>query len=87
MTEQKQEQFFYVYILESVKAPSHFYTGFTEDIKQRLIDHNEGKSVHTAELRPWRIKTCIAFADREKALNFEHYLKTASGRAFAKKRL
>jgi len=33
------------------------------------------------------LKTAIAFIDRKKALQFEEYLKTASGRAFAKKRL
>jgi hypothetical protein len=33
------------------------------------------------------VKTAIAFHDRQKALNFEEYLKTPSGRAFAKKRL
>jgi hypothetical protein len=36
---------------------------------------------------PWRIKTAMAFTDRKKALDFEAYLKSASGRAFAKKRL
>ncbi|RLC11429.1 MAG: GIY-YIG nuclease family protein, partial [Deltaproteobacteria bacterium] len=39
------------------------------------------------QFRPWRIKTAIAFTDRAKALDFEKYLKSPSGRAFAKKRL
>jgi hypothetical protein len=38
-------------------------------------------------LAPWRIKTALAFRDRKRADAFEKYLKTASGRAFAKKRL
>jgi putative endonuclease len=42
---------------------------------------------HTAKFRPWRIKTAIAFIEQERAIEFERYLKTASGRAFAKKRL
>jgi hypothetical protein len=33
------------------------------------------------------VKTAIAIDDRQKALAFEEYLKTPSGRAFAKKRL
>jgi hypothetical protein len=49
--------------------------------------HNAGEVPHTSKFRPWRIKTAIAFIDREQAAKFEHYLKTASGRAFAKKRL
>ena len=36
---------------------------------------------------PWEIKTYIAFADEKQASAFERYLKSASGRAFAKKRL
>jgi putative endonuclease len=31
--------------------------------------------------------TYVAFADEAKAVAFERYMKTASGRAFAKKRL
>jgi hypothetical protein len=42
---------------------------------------------HTAKHRPWRVKTAIAFTDRQRALDFEKYLKSPSGRAFAKKRL
>jgi hypothetical protein len=33
------------------------------------------------------VKTAFAFDNRQKAVNFEEYLKTPSGRAFAKKRL
>ncbi len=79
--------FYYVYILQSINCPHNFYTGFTENLKERLAEHNAGKSVHTRSLCPWRIKTSIAFTDRQAALNFERYLKTSSGRAFAKKRL
>src|SRR5262249_53424606 len=49
--------------------------------------HNAGKSPHTAKFRPWRLVTYIAFSDERKAIDFERYLKSASGRAFAKKRL
>jgi putative endonuclease len=80
-------KFYYVYILQSIRDSNRFYAGFTENFKERLAEHNAGKSVHTRALRPWRIKTCIAFTDRQVALDFERYLKSASGRAFAKKRL
>ncbi len=80
-------KFYYVYILQSDSDPERFYTGFTEDLDSRLKSHNSGKSPHTSKYRPWHIKTSIAFTDRKKALDFESYLKSASGRAFAKKRL
>ena len=47
--------------------------------------HNAGEVSHTAKFAPWRIKTAIAFIDRKRAAEFERYLKTASGRAFAKR--
>ncbi len=80
-------EFFYVYLLESKGDPKHYYTGLTDDLARRLAKHNRGEVPHTAKFRPWRIKTAIAFRDRIRAAAFERYLKSPSGRAFAKKRL
>jgi predicted GIY-YIG superfamily endonuclease len=79
--------FFCVYILESQANAKHFYVGLTENLHERLRTHNAGEVPHTAKFRPWRIKTVVAFTSEERASQFERYLKTASGRAFAKKRL
>jgi hypothetical protein len=49
--------------------------------------HNAGEVPHTAKYMPWTIKTYIAFADERRAIALEKYLKSPSGRAFAKKRL
>ncbi|MBW1721020.1 MAG: GIY-YIG nuclease family protein [Deltaproteobacteria bacterium] len=80
-------KFYYVYILQSQSTPEHYYTGFTEDLDSRLKSHNSRQVSHTSKYKPWRIKTAIVFTDRKRALDFEAYLKTPSGRAFAKKRL
>ncbi len=80
-------QFFYVYILQSERTPDHFYVGFTESLAQRLGEHNDGKLPNTARFRPWHIKSAHAFREKGRALAFETYLKSASGRAFSKKRL
>jgi putative endonuclease len=77
----------HVYILQSVSDPERFYTGQTDDLKQRIRDHNSGKVPHTSKHLPWKIKTYLAFSNEKQALGFEKYLKSASGRAFAKKRL
>jgi len=77
----------YVYILQSHEHPEHFYSGITDDLHARLSKHNSGSVPHTAKYRPWRIKTYVAFVDEGRALAFEKYPKSASGRAFAKKRL
>ena len=78
-------QFSYVYMLQSIEHPERYYVGMTKDLSERLRAHNAGKVPHTSKFAPWRIETAIAFQDREKALAFERYLKTHSGRAFAKK--
>ena len=77
----------YVYILESVAVPGRYYIGVTVDLRERLARHNAGAVRHTSKYAPWRIKIYIAFNDRDQAFAFERYLKSASGRAFAKKRL
>ncbi|MGN6147185.1 MAG: GIY-YIG nuclease family protein [Rhizomicrobium sp.] len=77
----------YVYILQSVEYPIRHYTGVTGDLRSRLRKHNAGEVPHTSKYLPWQIKNYIAFADKERAFAFEKYLKSPSGRAFAKKRL
>ena len=72
--------FCYVYILQSESNPMRFYVGLTDNLKDRLRRHNAGEVSHTAKLKPWRTKTAIAFADRERAAAFEQYLKLWSGR-------
>ena len=78
---------FYVYLIESLSVPGQRYVGFTTDLRQRFEDHNAGKSSHTAKFKPWRLVTYIAFSDRANAEEFERYLKSGSGHAFANKRL
>jgi predicted GIY-YIG superfamily endonuclease len=77
----------YVYIIRSVAFPAQEYTGMTADLKQRMADHNAGKSRHTAKFCPWELLFYSAFPNKFTALDFEKYLKSHSGRAFAKKRL
>jgi putative endonuclease len=76
----------YVYTLHSVEG-DHFYVGITDDLRARLATHNAGGVPHTSKYMPWRIKTYVAFSNEEQAFKFEKYLKSPSGRAFAKKRL
>jgi putative endonuclease len=77
----------YVYILQSLQEPNRFYTGITDDLKARLSKHNSGSVTHTAKYLPWRIKSYVAFSDEARAIAFEKYLKSGSGRAFTKTHL
>jgi putative endonuclease len=80
-------QFTYLYILQSEADPNHFYVGRTQDLRARIVRHNSGRVRHTSKWRPWRLKTYLALSDSSRALALERYLKSASGRAFIKKRL
>jgi predicted GIY-YIG superfamily endonuclease len=77
--------YYYVYILRSISFPDKTYVGFTSNLKARIKKHNEGGSTYTSKFKPWHIETAISFTDKTKAMNFEKYLKSHSGRAFAKK--
>jgi putative endonuclease len=78
---------FYVYLMRSIAFPDQVYVGITRDLKKRLDTHNVGGSVHTAKYKPWELIVYMGFKDEAKARQFEKYLKSGSGRAFAKKRL
>lgn len=76
---------YYVYILQSLNYPEHYYVGYTTNLKNRLTDHNSGGTTSTSKYKPLKIKNAISFLEKEKALEFEKYLKSHSGRAFSKK--
>lgn len=74
----------YVYILKSQNF-NQIYTGLTKDLETRLKAHNSGKSSHTKKFKPWELVIYIAFENQQAAEEFERYLKTGSGIAFARR--
>ena len=75
----------YTYVLESIHGSRIRYVGHTSDLRNRLREHNAGKCRHTAKQRPWKVKLYIAFESQRLARDFERYLKSGSGHAFAKR--
>jgi predicted GIY-YIG superfamily endonuclease len=78
---------YYVYLIRSINYPNQKYIGWTEDLQRRLHDHNSGSFCHTKQYKPWKIVVFVQFLDKLKALDFEKYLKSGAGHAFAQKRL
>jgi len=64
-----------VYILQSEANVNRYYTGPTSNIPARLAAHNAGHCGHTASGRPWKVIVVLNFADEERAIRFERYLK------------
>ena len=76
-----------VYVLESETDPRRHYVGVTDNIAERMDWHNGGHCGHTVRHRPWFVLVIIEFRTAAAALRFEKYLKSGSGRAFAKRHL
>ena len=76
-----------VYLIRSKTNPEKTYIGYTLNLEQRLQRHNSGGSIYTAELRPWLLVAYVCFDKEAKAIEFEKYLKSHSGRTFMQKRL
>ena len=78
---------YFVYILISLKDPSRYYIGITENLKERLKKHNSGKQTgYSKRYAPWEVETYITFKNKLRAEKFEKYLKEGSGQAFLKRR-
>ena len=75
----------FVYILQSHSDPERHYTGVTSDVDNRLEWHNHGPSGQTLKHRPWSLLVVVEFPTEAPARRFERYLKSGSGRAFAKR--
>jgi putative endonuclease len=75
----------FVYILKSLRHEQEYYVGLTADPDARLNAHNAGLSPHTAQFRPWKFLVRIEFGEEQPAVEFEKYLKTGSGREFARR--
>ncbi|HXI32334.1 MAG TPA: GIY-YIG nuclease family protein [Vicinamibacterales bacterium] len=75
----------FVYVLKNRDERPRYYTGVTADVAARLDTHNSGGCPHTSGHRPWDAHVVIEFVDEAHALRFERYLKSGSGRAFAKR--
>jgi putative endonuclease len=76
-----------VYVIRSDVSPWRHYTGITNDVPTRLKWHNAGRCGHTSADRPWSLVVTLEFPTEQDAVRFEKYLKTGSGRAFAKRHL
>ena len=76
-----------VYLLQSLSVPTQRYVGVTTNLEERLQAHNAGGSLYTSKYRPWKVVMYLCFQDDQRAVDFERYLKTGSGQAFANKRL
>ena len=75
---------FHVYVLQS-QIDGRLYKGLTQNINQRLDQHNKGKTKSTKAFRPWKLLYYESFNSREEARKREKYLKSGIGRELINK--
>jgi len=73
-----------VYILKC--ANNTYYTGYTTNIDNRLKAHRNKEVHYTKDKLPVELVHISFFSDKQKAYDFERYLKSGSGMAFRNKR-
>jgi putative endonuclease len=66
---------YYVYILKSLKD-DRIYTGFSGNLKQRLLEHENGLVSSTKNRRPLKLIYYQAFLSETDARLEEKYLKS-----------
>ncbi|MDD5547323.1 MAG: GIY-YIG nuclease family protein [Candidatus Pacebacteria bacterium] len=77
----------YVYLLENIEN-KNWYIGFTENIKRRLFEHNNGRGGRTTRIgKSWKMIYCEVYLNKEDAVGREKFLKGGSGRKYLKKQL
>ena len=70
---------YYIYILYSKKLQKK-YIGFSEDLKERINQHNTKKVPFTSRGTPWQLIYYQAFVNKKDAMEEEKFLKTGKGR-------
>lgn len=76
---------YYTYVLKL--SSDQLYTGHARDLKKRLVEHRRGGVDATKNRRPFELVFYAAFQTEARAMSFEKYLKSSSGKAFRNKRL
>ncbi len=75
---------YYVYVIESKEGFK--YTGMTEDLEERLEQHNDRTlSFWTKRGTNWKLIYKEEFDNKTEALKREKWLKTGVGRDYLKK--
>ncbi|OGH24270.1 MAG: excinuclease ABC subunit C [Candidatus Levybacteria bacterium RIFCSPLOWO2_01_FULL_39_24] len=79
-------KFFYTYVLQS-KKDNNLYIGWSDDLVERVSEHNRGKVTATKSRSPMVLVYYEACLSRGNAIKREKALKTGFGRKYLKGRL
>ena len=66
---------YYVYMLKSMGYKSVTYVGYTNNMNNRLKQHNTGKGAKFTRGRKWKIINKEKFSSKKEAISREYYIK------------
>lgn len=69
---------YYVYVLKSSRD-GRLYTGYTQNLEERLRRHNAGKVPSTRNRVPFTLVYSEVFGNKTDAIKRERYFKTPEG--------
>nr|WP_298003803.1 GIY-YIG nuclease family protein [uncultured Flavobacterium sp.] len=78
--------YYYVYVLKSEKD-GMFYTGYTNNLNERLKMHNEEKVSSTKNRTPFVLIYFEGCLNQQDATHREKYLKSSWGKRYLKERM
>ena len=70
-----------VYIIYS-KIKDRYYTGQTDNLEQRLLSHNYGRSKYTRIADDWIVVYTETFQNRQEAIQRENEIKKKKSRKY-----
>ena len=76
-------KFYYIYVLQNVPK-NYIYIGYSEDLRKRLISHNNGQNKSTKSYAPLELIHYEAYKNMEDAKRREFYLKSNGGKTTLK---
>ena len=76
-----KDSMFWVYILRSEKT-NKYYTGSTQNVSERLMEHNAGKSKSTRGGIPWHLVYFREYGSRVEAVRAEKQIKGRGAERF-----
>lgn len=75
---------YYVYIIYS-QLKNRYYTGYSSDPAERLIEHNLGATPSTRLGRPWTLIYTEEFEDKTAAIRRENEIKKMKSRKYVER--
>lgn len=86
MSPVRDSMYYYVYVLRNAES-KRLYTGYTSDLRKRLTEHSNGKSVYTRYNGPYELIYYEACLNSSDAMMREKYLKSGTGKRYLRNRV